>query len=127
MRPGQSSSSVNVNLIGADSEMDKMEYGMLEPQTKVELFDVLSGDEDDEEEEIEMELDGRPGGIGGGMILGGSMIVGGPVRKEVEVEDEFTLGMDMHEPGDEESLTSTVANPRKRRECEPDGWVSAKM
>lgn len=32
-------------------DLDMMEYGMLEPQTKVELFDVYSGDEDDDDDE----------------------------------------------------------------------------
>lgn len=38
----------------ADAEVERMEFGMLEPQTKVELFDVYSGDEgDDETGEVE--------------------------------------------------------------------------
>lgn len=37
------------NLLGVDGDADKR-GGMLEPQTKVELFDVYSGDEDEEDE-----------------------------------------------------------------------------
>ena len=46
-RPYARSSRSTNDLRGMDVDL---EYGMLEPQTKVELFDVYSGDEDEDDD-----------------------------------------------------------------------------
>ncbi|EKM57404.1 uncharacterized protein PHACADRAFT_255133 [Phanerochaete carnosa HHB-10118-sp] len=46
-----SASTADLLRAAVDADTEKMEFGVLEPQTKVELFDVYSGDEEDEEDD----------------------------------------------------------------------------
>lgn len=84
------------NLLCPDASMEMMEFGMVDAQTKVELFDVYSGDEDEDDEEE------------GEMMLGGQM-------------DAFALALDLPTA----QGTPPFVNARKRRECESDGWLPA--